>query len=271
MSIRMLGVMLCYNDADVLSEALDTMLAQGHDVIAWDHGSTDSTPDILASYRSSLVESRRLSREFDFYKLYPAMSQHLMAHYVHRYDWISWPDQDEFLEGPDRSRSYREWVEIVCRSGFDWVQFVNCNFWLTSADDPAEVKTVNRVRHYAPRLDCVARNRAWRASATNERHFNHNPPLGRRWPFLFKLRHYPMRTLTQLNRRINIDRAGIRKGHNNYHYENMARWPSRLNIEPRQLYFDDGKAELSVTPIFDWRTIYGSSSNVDAKSPEDNA
>ena len=106
-SPRMLGVLLCYNDGDLVSDAVRYLIDQGHDVIAWDHGSDDETSDILRRLSPELVELRTIPRSFDFYDLYPEMSRHLLADYVDRYDWISWPDQDEFLEGPDRTRSYQ--------------------------------------------------------------------------------------------------------------------------------------------------------------------
>ena len=97
----MLGVLLCYNDGDLVSDAVRYLIDQGHDVIAWDHGSDDETSDILRRLSPELVELRTIPRSFDFYDLYPEMSRHLLADYVDRYDWISWPDQDEFLEGPE--------------------------------------------------------------------------------------------------------------------------------------------------------------------------
>ncbi|HYA44027.1 MAG TPA: hypothetical protein VED59_00350, partial [Acidimicrobiales bacterium] len=190
------------------------------------------------------------------YRLYSAMSEHLLRDYVGRYDWISWPDQDEFLEGPDRRRSYRQWIEEVASSPYDWIEFNNYNYWWTVADDPQIQRVSDRVRHYCIFPGCAPRIRSWRASATNLREFNHNPPLGERYPQLFNLRHYPMRSEAQMWRRIDSDRAGLRRGPSNYHYENMGSWPERLHIEPDKLHFDRG-GELDPTPVFDWRTIYG--------------
>jgi len=254
--LRLLGVLLCYNDGDLVADAVRYLREQGHDLVVWDHGSTDETPEVLASLRGELVELTTVPRSVDFYELYPKMSEHLLREYVARYDWISWPDQDEFLEGPDRARSYREWVEEVASSPYDWVEFNNFNYWWTAADDPAIARAVERVRHYGIFLGCAPRVRAWRASATNMRQFNHNPPSGERYPRLFNLRHYPMRSEAQMNRRIQRDRAGLRRGPSNYHYENMASWPERLRIPPEKLHFDDG-GELDPSPIFDWRTVYG--------------
>jgi hypothetical protein len=58
-------------------------------------------------------------------------------------------------------------------------------------------------------------------------------------------------------RRLEVDRAGLRRGGSNYHYDNMSSWRERLIISPEKLHLDDGKSELDPSPIFDWRTIYG--------------
>jgi hypothetical protein len=247
---------LCYNDGDFVGEAVRYLLEQGHDVIAWDHGSNDETAQVLHDLRHDLMELKTLPRSFDFYQLYPEMSRHLMTNYVDRYDWISWPDQDEILEGPDRGRSYQEWLAEAIDSPFDWIEFRNFNYWWTEEDAASAHSTLERVKHYGLFPDCSPRIRSWRASATNIREFNHNPPNGERYPTLFNLRHYPMRTQEQMMRRLDHDRAALRRGRSNYHYDNMSAWRDRLRIPPGALHVDDGR-ELSLEPIFDWRSIYG--------------
>ena len=254
---RLLGVLLCYNDGDLVEDAVSYLREQGHDLIVWDHGSTDETPSVLQSLRGELIELSRVPRSVDFYELYQSMSAHLLQEHVAHYDWVSWPDQDEFLEGPDRARTYLEWVEELVSSPYDWAQFNNFNFWWTTADDPRTAHVVERVRHYALFGDCAPRIRCWRASATKVREFNHNPPLGERYPRFFNLRHYPMRSEAQMARRLAVDRAGLRRGGSNYHYDNMSSWPERLVVPPEKLHYDDGVSELDPSPIFDWRTIYG--------------
>jgi hypothetical protein len=254
---RLLAVLLCYNDGDLVEDSVRYLLEQGHHLVIWDHGSTDETGEVLDRLAGELLELRTVPRSVDFYQLYQMMSAHLLEAYVPHYDWVSWPDQDEFLEGPDRSRPYQDWVEEVLGSRYDWVQFNNFNFWWTVADDTGTERAVERVRHYSLFADCAPRVRAWRASATNIREFNHNPPLGERYPQLFNLRHYPMRSEAQMLRRLEVDRAGLRRGGSNYHYDNMSSWRERLVIPPEKLHFDDGKSELDASAIFDWRAIYG--------------
>ncbi len=256
-TIRMLGVLLCYNDGDLLEESLRYLMEQNHDVIVWDHGSTDQTPEVIRRFSSELLETKFVPREFDFYQLYPAMSHHLIDNYIARYDWISWPDQDEFLEGPTRTRNYQQSLREVFDSPCDWIQFNNFNYWTTSADDPNIGDTTKRVRHYSLFPDCAPRIRCWRSSATNIREFNHNPPLGEPWPQRFNLRHYPMRTREQMMTRVLRDRASLSRGGYNYHYDNMKLRLQALEIQPPQLHYDDGDAELNPQPIFNWRSIYG--------------
>jgi glycosyltransferase involved in cell wall biosynthesis len=254
---RCLGVLLCYNDGDLLEESISYLLEQNHDVIAWDHGSTDETAAVLERFRADCVEIRRLPREFDFYELYAEMSRHLLDNYVGRYDWISWPDQDEFLEGPSRDRPYHEYLGEANDAEIDWIEFNNFNFWWTEDDDPAVAQTTRRVRHYALRPDCPPRIRAWRAAVTNIRHFNHNRLDGTPSPDRFNLRHYPMRSRAQMEARVLRDRAGLRRGNMNFHYENMQRRLTSLRIPASALHVDDGVTDLNPEPIFDWDQIYG--------------
>jgi NifB/MoaA-like Fe-S oxidoreductase len=72
--LRMLGVLLCYNDGDMVEEAVRYLREMGHHVVAWDHGSTDETPAVLRSLAPELVELETVPRSVDFYELYPRMS-----------------------------------------------------------------------------------------------------------------------------------------------------------------------------------------------------
>lgn len=253
---RFLGVVLCYNDADILPDCLDSLLENNHDLVVWDHGSDDGTPRVLDKYAGHLIERRFIPRSFDFYRLHEEMSKHLMQKYCAQYDWVSWPDQDEILEGPARDRSYGDYLAELADSEFDWIEFRNFNYWHTSADAPNVLSPTRRIRYYCLYPHCAPRIRAWRASVTNLRHFNHNRLRGKKFPRDFNLRHYPMRTAEQMQRRLTKDRADLQRGGGNAHYNNMKRNSDRLLIAPQQLHLDDGKSELNPELIFDWRSIY---------------
>ena len=254
---KLLGVLLSYNDGDLVADTVTTMLDQGHDLVVFEHGSDPETRLMWDPFIPQLMEFNEVPREFDFYELYPHVSRHILEKYSGAYDWVSWPDFDEFLEGPNRSKPYHEWVADLVDSPYDWIEFRNMNYWWTVEDDSLILSPLERVRRYSWFQDCAPRRRSWRASATNLRIFNHNEPLGACVPELFNLRHYPMRDRCQMERRLSHDRAGIRRGDANYHYENMEVRRNVLEINPSDLHFDDG-SELSLEPIFNWRSIYGS-------------
>ncbi|MGH9237573.1 MAG: glycosyltransferase family 2 protein [Vicinamibacterales bacterium] len=255
--LRMLGVLLCYNDGDILPDAIEHLLENEHDVVVWNHGSTDETADVLRRMRHHLVEMTDISRSVDFYDLYPLMSKHLIAEYVPRYHWISWPDQDELLEGPTRGRPYCRWLEEVATSPHSWIEFNDFVYWHTDADDATVVSPCQRVRHYSMAKHGPPKIRSWRASATNIRWFNHNRAEGSRYPALFNLRHYPMRSEAQQRRRITVDRAGIQHGPVNFHYENMKTTLATARVRARDLHCDDGTSPLCPEMRFDWSAIYG--------------
>jgi hypothetical protein len=92
---------------------------------------------------------------------------------------------------------------------------------------------------------------------TNIRQFNHNPLDGKKYPVNFNLRHYPMRTHDQMIRRLNKDRANLKRGNMNYHYDNMKENMSKMILKPYKLHKDDGKSNLKPEQKFNWREIYG--------------
>jgi hypothetical protein len=112
------------------------------------------------------------------------------------------------------------------------------------------------VRHYCLFTHCSPRIRAWRARVTNTRISNHNILPGFVFPGKFVLRHYPMRSEAQMERRLEKDRAQLKRGMHNTHYELMKQYRDRLRIPASQLHYDDGKSDLSLKEIFDWDLIY---------------
>jgi|WetSurMetagenome_2_1015567.scaffolds.fasta_scaffold70633_2 hypothetical protein len=254
---KCLCVLLCYNDSDILPDVIDYMLSNHHDIIAWDHGSDDNTSEIINKYKRTLKEHKFVPRAFDFYNLYPLMSHNIIDNYVKQYDWISWPDDDEILEGPDREKTYYEYICDAYYSAYNFIKFNNYNYWFTEEDDKSIISPLKRIKRYSIFPDCAPRIRSWRASVTNIREFNHNLLDGEKYPTDFNLRHYPMRTFNQMMKRVNKDRAGMQRGNMNYHYNNMKNNMTNLNIESSQLHFDDGKSRLNPDMIINWHKIYG--------------
>lgn len=254
---RALGVLLCYNDADILKDQIEYLLSQKHDIVVWDHGSDDGTAEVLDQYDSVFVQRKYIPREFDFYNLYPAMSQNLINHFIQDYDMISWPDQDEFLEGPSRDKSYYEYLTDVFNSRYSYIRFDNYLYWYTDEDDASKENVCERIRHYSLQSKCAPRIRAWKAKATNISVFNHNPLEGEQYPDLFKLRHYPFRNKEQLYRRLYKDRADLERDGSNVHYNLILKNLAALEkIRSNMFHIDDGVADLCSFEKFNWDVVY---------------
>jgi len=252
---RFLGVLLCYNDDDILPAAIEHLVKNRHDVVVWNHGSEDDTDAICRSYLGrGVIEYQSLDRtEVPFERLYGICGEYLQASYGDRYDWLSWPDQDELLEGPDLARPYHEQVTEFLAGGHDWIEFDNFVFWFTSADDESVQDPARRIRHYNLYASASPRIRAWRMACTNARRLgNSNPPLGRKAPVNWPLRHYPMRSLAQARRRAHHDRnrPGFQFADKNWHYERFREDEGALNVPPERLHRFDGQR---LDPQVTWR------------------
>jgi hypothetical protein len=266
---RCLAVLLCYNDGDILADNLRHLLTNNHDIIVWNHGSTDETQLILNTFRNEILQITDIARDVDFFDLYQLMSLHLLEQYAAKYDWISWPDQDEILEGPTRLQTYYEHLCEAFESPHDFIEFNDFLYWFTAADNANIASPCERIRHYCLISQGPPKIRSWRARSTNIRWFNHNPTNGTRLPLVYNLRHYPMRTPSQMHRRLSVDRAGIRRGPINPHYENLKSSVA-LNISEHQLHFDNGVSELNHEDKFDWTMVWGPDGRTESKNlPED--
>jgi hypothetical protein len=253
---RCLGVCLFYNDDDIVEDALKHLLENNHDLVVWDHGSGDRTAEVLDRFKPYVRERHFLPRSFDFYKLFEHVSRHVIENYAPEYDWISFPESDEFLEGPDRKKSYYDYVCDVVESPYDWVQFENMVFWFTDNDNRDEPSPRKRVRHYSIWANCQPRIYAWRARCMNVRWFNHNPAEGIKYPLHFNTCHYHIRSEEHLIKRLN-GRVGLAKGALNCHFDFMEKNKDKMHISADKFHLDDGISDLSKVQTCNWAGIYG--------------
>ena len=253
---RCLGICLFYNDDDIVEDAIKHLLENNHEVVVWDHGSNDRTAEMIDKFNPHIRERHFLPRSFDFYKLFEHVSRYVIDNYAAQYDWISFPESDEILEGPDRKKSYYEHVCDVIESPYDWLQFENMVFWFTEKDRPEEPSPRKRIRHYSIWADCAPRVYAYRASRMNIRQFNHNPAKGSKYPVHFNTCHYQVRSERQMLKRIQ-SRVGLSRGAANFHFDFMEMNKAKLYIPAEKLHFDDGISELSKEQTLNWQDVYG--------------
>jgi hypothetical protein len=231
-----------------------------HDIVIFDHCSTDSTRNLIELHRQDCVGIHYVPSSVPFANngIFEHVSKILISDYSKKYDWITFIESDEFYEGPDRTKNYYEHLLDVHQSNYDYIHFDSYNFACTKADDPLINNFRERLRYYAYKFDYL-RVYAWRAHLTNIRRFNANPPAGgHRYPVPFKSCHYEIRSLDQIIKKL-ADRAKSIKGNKGHNHtkEMLKIPPTQLLdlIDYKQLHYDDGKKELILATGYDWRGL----------------
>ena len=207
-SLRVLAIIAAYNEADIIGQAIEDLVAQGIQVYLLDHMSSDGTvaaaqaylgrgllhiepyPD-AGAYAQAAIMARKeqLTREFDA-------------------DWFISHDADEFRESPWSHLNLRQGIELVDRLGFNAIDFQVLNFWPTHDDLPPGGDVREAFHHYAvgdpwDKLQVKCWKNTGQAvdvvsTAGHEARF-----AGRRiFPIRFLLRHYSIRSQAHGTRKV---------------------------------------------------------------------
>jgi hypothetical protein len=282
---KCLAVLLFHNDADLIQAQIDYYRFENrHDIIIFDHASTDNSHDIYKKNKDEITclyelpEGRVDFKNNEVHELIYSVLQGnipyfgikvtgIQMHYSAEYDWISFPESDEFLEGPDRSLDYFGHLCVLHpQANINKIKFDNYIFWFTEKDDKRIKSPTKRIKHYSLKRACAERLYAWRGHHTISRFFGHVHP--RDIPSeitTWKTRHYEMRSEEHLRVKIEA-RAGVPQTFQNspnkmnHHYEIMARRIGSVKdygiIAADELHYDDGISELIDSEKYPWSQIY---------------
>jgi hypothetical protein len=212
---RACAIMAVYNEADIVREAVDKLIAQGVDVYLIDNASTDGTAERVADRvgRGLVdIETARFcenGREvYDWtalLKLKEALSRRL------GYDWYLHVDADEIRYAPWPGVSLREGLDRVDAAGYNLVNFKLFNFRLTEATvvDPSDVESSMTLYSGTERYN-QRQVKAWKADPAVDiavlggHHIQ--VPKPRVYPIRFIHKHYPVRSLAHGRRKILAER-----------------------------------------------------------------
>ena len=87
---------------------------------------------------------------------------------------------------------------------------------------------------------------------------NHNPTKGTKYPIDFRTRHYQIRSLEHMEKRLFSSRYGIEnKKTSNAHNKTMIANYNNMLISSDKLNYDDGIRELVKKEIIKWNILYG--------------
>ena len=193
-----------YNEADILEENLCFYFEQGFKTIIVDNGSNDGSYEICKKYLGhEVLELERVETSEHLKQLLLKTALRLAS--KHGPDWIVMADADEFIETPWRDKDLRHAIEEDAERDYTIAAVSHFKFVPTTRDDVNEPKLLRRMRHYI-KSDDLSREKIWKHSPNVDLTNPHRPdfldPQERRLsPHRYIMRHYPLRSAEQFERK----------------------------------------------------------------------
>lgn len=261
--IRIVAIIAAHNEADVIGHVVRDLVDQRIDVYLLDDRSTDGTVAAVEAYRGrGVIAVEQLGEtfgepahnEFEWERILVRKAQvacELDA------DWFIHHDADEFRESPWRPLTFRDGVSRVDALGYNAIDFQSYDFWPIH-DRYAAGRDVRDVfTHYSPAApyDRV-QIRCWKKTAhavdlaSSGGHDARFP--GRRvFPVRFILRHYPIRSQAQGERKVFRERqqqfaAGERARGWHVQYDSLAEGGSFIRDAASLIAYDPDQVRIEV-------------------------
>lgn len=239
------AIMAVYNEADVVREATEKLIAQGVDVFLVDNASTDGTAERVADLVGRGVVGIEQARFYEngrevynwtaLLKMKEDLSRRL------GYDWYLHVDADEIRYAPWPGVSLREGLDRVDAAGYNLVNFKLFNFRLTEAtvydgDWERSMPLYSGSERFNQR-----QVKAWKAhpdvdiASLGGHHIR--VPDARVFPTRFIHKHYPVRSLEHGRRKILAERKArfsTAERQRGWHvqYDHLA------DIDPKDVFWD---------------------------------
>ena len=257
---RFLAVILFHNDEEIVEDQVRHMVSNKHDVIIFNHNSSDRTQELIdmcERNHEEVIKTYHIDASVSFASgaIFKLIRDIIIKCYKDDYDWITFVESDEFLEGPKRDKSYGEYLEEVAKTDATYIQFNNILFWFSDKDDHTVKHVRERIKHYAWFWNCGPRIYAWKSEFTNpEPMFNHNTPtVAIKHPIHFNTCHYPFTSKAHYLKKLETRKLATR-GSCNYHYEKLYDESDKiLNLKMEELLLYDDGSDLVVNKHYNWK------------------
>jgi hypothetical protein len=216
-AVRVLAIVNVYNEADIVGDTVAHLRRQGVDVLAVDNWSTDDSYARIAAIaaRDPRVRVVRFPAEpsdrYEWKRLLENVEAEAAAS---GFDWIIHNDADELRYPPWPGLTLAEAFARVDALGYNAVDFTVADFRFLAGDVPEPAAVEERLRwfEFGRRPGHFVQIKAWR-QVPGERHAlapsgGHaiDRPARRVFPLKFLVKHYPLRSEEQAQRKIHHDR-----------------------------------------------------------------
>lgn len=235
--LKVQAIVTCFNEQDIIGQTIQYLIDQGINVHVIDNWSTDESFHIIeeSAHTSELVSYEKFptngpSETYDWEKLLTKVQMHSMAH-CEEFDWFIHHDADEVRESPFESISgLLSGIIVADLCHYNAIDFRVVNFHLTKDGFDGTQRVLDYFTHYSIGRGIGYRKqvKAWKSSSSVDLASSggHDVVVPERkvFPYRFLLRHYPMRSIAQAEKKIFQDRKARwnekerndKKWHNQY-------------------------------------------------------
>ena len=213
MSFRATAFVCCYNEADIIGDVVRHLHEQGVDVHVVDNWSQDESATIVKKLGVMNYEKFPSDGPSPYYSWRLLLQRVEELAYRSDADWIIHHDADEIRRSPRPGESLLDGLERVGRGGYSAVNFQVYHFMPVDdlyVGDPERHFRYYTVNHPDSRMRQV---KAWKRTehrvdlASTGGHFAKFPGMMVS-PEFFTLKHYPLRTSAQAERKVIRERVG---------------------------------------------------------------
>lgn len=263
--VRVLAIMACYNEGDVLMYTVERLLAEGIHVHVVDNWSTDGSWEVIK--RAAEADGRVTVERFPDspvasyqWRFILKRKEEIASMRSSEFDWFMHHDPDEIRESPWSDCSLAEAISFVHALGYNSINFRVFTFplmpWVTGHDNPFK-----SMRCYKPvwyQGDAM-QIKAWASTgnveiSTTGGHLISIPDQ-RVFPVRFVMRHYPLRSRSHAIRKVL--------------YERKARWdPVERQMEWHFQYEEFNASHVPVSTMREVRCLPHSFQKVDIAEVE---
>lgn len=210
--VKVAAIIHVYNERDMIGEVIDHLLRQGIEVHVFDNWSTDGTFEVL-SQRADIQLFRFPEAPSDFYDWHRQLRK--TTEYARRIDaeWIIHNDADEIRLSPWRDVTLREAISRVDELGYNAIDFTVIDFRFLKDQAAAEGDYQAQLNffEFGRRPGHFSQIKGWKnvgGEVNLAESGGHDATFaGRRvFPLKFLLKHYPLRSKAQAERKIGKDR-----------------------------------------------------------------
>ncbi len=213
---KVLAIIHCYNEKDIIGETVDHLLHQGLDVCVIDNCSADGTYELLLEkYKNNKRVYIRRSENYDNkykWSLLLKITENITHEFRNFYDWFMHCDADEIRYSPYSEITLQEMISFVDFLGYNAIDFTVIDFRFTDEDENTNSNYVNNLTYFefCKRPGCFQQIKCWKYahdinlanSGGHEAYFNNR----KIYPIKFLIKHYALRNKEQAYKKIFLDR-----------------------------------------------------------------